>query len=313
MLTIGGVSFMQGCKGYKWYNNGIEDKLLKECPQGWIIGRLSMKDEVKEKHRQNTWTSKMTQEERKIFGEKIKQINSLMTKEQREHKSLAISKKLKGKYKGSIPWNKGKKGCQKAWNKGMHTTQETKDKFKETIRNRSEEKKNQVHNRLSKSLKGRIPWNKDKLIGPMTDVVRENMLKKEYRTKKENNSFNISKPEENYYRELLKHYSKEDIIKQYNDEQYPYSCDFYIISKKLYIELNLNWTHGGHPFNETDSRDLQTLAQWRKKAQFSDYYKNAIYTWTDLDVRKQKIAFDNKLNYKYYYTFDSAIKDIDNL
>jgi len=30
----------QRTKGFHWYNNGIEAKQLKECPEGWVPGRL---------------------------------------------------------------------------------------------------------------------------------------------------------------------------------------------------------------------------------------------------------------------------------
>lgn len=34
-------------KGRKWYNNGVEQKLLTGCPEGWIEGRLPMTEEHK--------------------------------------------------------------------------------------------------------------------------------------------------------------------------------------------------------------------------------------------------------------------------
>ena len=44
------------------------------------------------------------------------------------------------------------------------------------------------------------------------------------------------------------------------------------------------------------------LKLWKRKALSSDFYKNAIYTWTQLDVKKQLYARQNNLNYLMFYT-----------
>jgi hypothetical protein len=81
----------------------------------------------------------------------------------------------------------------------------------------------------------------------------------------------------------------------YNKDIYPFSCDFYLPDYDLYIEIQGHWTHGGHPYNENNSDDVNKLSYWKSKN--NRYYNNAIYTWTDLDVRKRKIAQKNNLNY----------------
>ena len=124
---------------------------------------------------------------------------------------------------------------------------------------------------------------------------------KEYQTKKKNNSFNISNPENNIYIDLCKQYGEDNVIRQYREERYPYVCDFYIPSEDLFIEYNGNWTHGGHPFNETDLDDISILEDWEYRSKEHPYYKNAIYTWTILDVKKQQIAKQNNLNYIVIY------------
>lgn len=103
------------------------------------------------------------------------------------------------------------------------------------------------------------------------------------------------------YHDLCLQYGKENVLHPYRDERYPFNCDFYIISEDLFIEYNGTWTHGGHPFDPMDLDDIYKLEQWEEKAKTSPYYKNAIYTWTDLDVRKQKIAKENNLNYIVIY------------
>ena len=126
---------------------------------------------------------------------------------------------------------------------------------------------------------------------------------------KVNNSFNRSKPEDLYYEYLLSIYDEDDIIRQYKSKAYPFNCDFYIKSEDLYIECNYSWTHGGHPYNPNSIKDNIKLANWSTKAWTSDYYKNAIYTWTGLDVRKQKMARRNNLNYKIIYE-SSLVDDV---
>ena len=124
---------------------------------------------------------------------------------------------------------------------------------------------------------------------------------KEYQTKKINHSFNISNPENQMYKDLCQQYGENNVTRQYRDERYPFVCDFYIPSEDLFIEYNGTWTHGGHPFDSMNLDDIYTLEQWKEKAVEHPYYQSAIYTWTDLDVRKQKIAKENNLNYVVIY------------
>lgn len=121
------------------------------------------------------------------------------------------------------------------------------------------------------------------------------------KTKKVNKTFNTSGPEEKYYRYLCKKYGAEEVLRQYKDNRYPFNCDFYIKSEDLFIELNISWTHGGKLF-EGNAADLLKLATWKERAKHSNYYKTAIEVWTQRDVQKYKIAKENNLNYKIYYT-----------
>lgn len=124
---------------------------------------------------------------------------------------------------------------------------------------------------------------------------------KEYQTKKRNHSFNTSNPENEMYADLCKQYGEDNVIRQYKDERYPFVCDFYIPSEDLFIEYNGSWTHGEHPFDPMNLEDISTLEAWQEKATDHPYYQGAIYTWTDLDVRKQRIAKENNLNYVVIY------------
>ena len=116
----------------------------------------------------------------------------------------------------------------------------------------------------------------------------------------------ISDIELKFYEYLISKFNKNDIIPQYTDEiNYPFNCDFYISSLKLLIEIQGTWTHGGHPFNENNIDDINTLNIWKSKQ--SKYYDCAIEVWTKSDVEKRNLAKKNNLNYLEIFTKDINI------
>ena len=133
-----------------------------------------------------------------------------------------------------------------------------------------------------------------------------NILSKRNATLRKNNSYNKSKSEEKIYSLLLTKFNKSDIIRQYKSDLYPFACDFYIKSLDLYIEYNGHWTHGWYhdkrlgSFNKDNLEHQKILNLYESKN--TKFYKNAIYVWTDLDVRKLETFKENKLNYKIFWT-----------
>lgn len=127
-------------------------------------------------------------------------------------------------------------------------------------------------------------------------------LEKVLNTKKNNNTFNTSKPEKKLESELRKLFP--DLKVQYKSDSYPFACDFYIPSLDLYIEYNGTWTHGGHFFDKNNQDDLATLALWESKN--TKYYNNAINTWTVRDVQKLETALKNNLNYIAWFNKEQA-------
>lgn len=107
-----------------------------------------------------------------------------------------------------------------------------------------------------------------------------------------NNNGGISSSEQLFI-ELAKLYNM-TVDSQHYDSKYPYSCDFYIPEKDLYVELHVFWTHNDH-FYTGSKEDLDIVTYWKSKN--NSFYNNAIYAWTDLDVRKRQIAKENNLNY----------------
>ena len=100
-----------------------------------------------------------------------------------------------------------------------------------------------------------------------------------------------------------------DTIHQYRDEErYPFNYDFYIPSLDLFIEYQGSWLHNNHPYDENNINDIQEVIMLKEKSKEinfkgheKDLYQNAIYTWTDLDVRKRNIARKNNLNYLEFF------------
>lgn len=131
-------------------------------------------------------------------------------------------------------------------------------------------------------------------------------LIKSYNTRKQNKTFNSSKPEEQGYKLLYNKFGFCNVIRQYKSELYPYCCDFYIkynniTNKDLYIEFNFFWTHGKHRFDINNKDDINILNKWKEKSKEHKMYANAIKVWAERDIKKQEIAKRNNLNYLTFY------------
>lgn len=120
---------------------------------------------------------------------------------------------------------------------------------------------------------------------------------KAFNTKRKNHTFNTSSIEKQFEQYLR---SKYEIKTQYQSELYPFLCDFYIKSLDLYIEIQGSWTHGKHPFDETNEEDIKLLEYWKNKN--TSFYDNAISVWTIRDPLKLKIAKENNLRYLTIYS-----------
>ena len=123
-------------------------------------------------------------------------------------------------------------------------------------------------------------------------------------TKRKNNSFSTSKPEEESYLLLKEKYN--DVKRQYKSEEYPYLCDFYIPSLDLYIECNYHWTHGNHAYDPTNIEDNLLLEKWKQKP--NSFYDSAIKVWSISDVIKRNLAKENKLNWIEFFSIDDFKK-----
>lgn len=287
-------------RSYKYYNNGLITKKFfddETIPDGFTLGHLT-------KMNKTPWNKGLTSK----TDARVKKYSDLRTSTMKEKgcyenpwnkgKTKHTDSRIKGLYGEDNPmygkhpeaWNKGltketdsrikrisekHTGCQ-AWNKGLNHTTDSRIKY--------------GYNRFQAT--------KDKISKAHSDPI---FIQKRFESMKANKTIGIQKDtqaEKKFYTELLKIYKEDDIIHPHLDiERYPFQCDFYIISEDKFIELHSCWTHGGKPFDENDKECQEKLAVWKQKAKTSKYYQNAIYTWTDLDVRKLETAKKNNLNY----------------
>lgn len=291
-----------------------EDELNFYIQDGWSKG-------VSEKHRKNT---SLTSKGKPSWCKGL-------TKDNNESLRRA-AEKLSEMYKGKEPWNKGltKETDIRVYNNVVNSSntkierygcafpnnnmnEEHKRKISEALKNKPFKSRGPrsdiTKKRISEAKKGHkhTQDTKDKISKAKKGVkLSEKALQikvtKQYLTHKKNNSFNTSEPEKQLYETLLKENINKTIYRQYKDnKRYPFYCDFYIVEDDLFIELNAHWTHGGRPFDPLDSSCQEQLKLWQEKAKTSQYFANAIETWTERDVKKAECAKKNKLNYKVIY------------
>ena len=151
------------------------------------------------------------------------------------------------------------------------------------------------------------------------EIVAANAIKRN-NTKKKNNSFSKSKDEDYIYDKLVEFFGKDNVNRQHKSDDYPFFCDFFIPTLQLYIEYQGSWTHGFHPYDATSLIDQLQIEKWQTKAndvtrknKKHNFYKQAIYVWTDLDVRKRTIAKSNNLNFLEFFNlqeFDNWLQTI---
>lgn len=265
-----------------WYNNGIQEILLEECdeiPDGFIRGRMpNMAGNL------NSGRFYVTNDIDELFLPEGSDVPS-------------------GYHIGRLPMSNEAKVKNRESHLGKKASEETRKKMSSTRKGKpkSEEWKDKIHQvHQTEEYKKKIT---STFANKTKEEIKETQFKI-YQTKKKNNSFHISKPEDELYYLLCGQYGENDVIRQYSEARYPFACDFYIPSKDLFIELNASWTHGGRPYNPNDDECIKQLDIWKEKSKNSDFYKQAIYTWTDLDVRKQQCAKQNQLNYITIYSYN---------
>lgn len=138
------------------------------------------------------------------------------------------------------------------------------------------------------------------------------ILEKQYETKRKSGTFNTSQVEDDIYEILLSRFS--DVKRQYQDERYPFNCDFYIPSTDTFIEVDAHWTHGPEPYNPSKITHKQLLSEWQEKVKLKEssgektkFLNLAIDVWTKRDVEKRRIAHENSVRLVSLKTIEDAV------
>ena len=149
-----------------------------------------------------------------------------------------------------------------------------------------------------------------RVYGVPNPVQNPKVLAKQWETKKIRGTFGgpHSQQENRIYEVLCKKYGKDNIERQYKDnERYPFYCDFYVKPLDLFIEYQGYFTHGTEPYDK-DCIEHQNIVEELKR----ENHFGAIETWTIKDIEKRNTAKKNNLNYVEFFTLKEAIYRINN-
>lgn len=183
--------------------------------------------------------------------------------------------------------------------------------------------KNAVQNsKIAEKIKKTLLTKYGVSCGYNTEAAQNNMRKPESQDKrfeslKKNHSLQHPKSEENIYKLLTQLYGIKSVKSQYKCDKYPWHCDFYVVPKDLFIEVQGYFTHGDHPFdinNIDDKVHLNTL-KVKYKSYYDKYNKwpQSITIWAQKDVEKRNTAINNKLNFIEIFDYKNINKIEDTL
>jgi len=117
--------------------------------------------------------------------------------------------------------------------------------------------------------------------------------------------YNVSKDENFYYDLIKKKWPDAERSQTFDtfrnpENNRPWQVDIYVPSEKMMIMIQKNWKHGRRPYDPTD-KTCQDDVNWLKSKK-GEFYNKVLYTWTELDPLKRKIA--RQLGYKYIEIFN---------
>lgn len=105
------------------------------------------------------------------------------------------------------------------------------------------------------------------------------------------------------YCTLVGRFGEADVFYQYGvhpkDSRYPYNCDFYIKSLDVFIELNIDYSHGHHWFDASNHDDV--LRRDHLLASGKTRNAKAVRTWCEVDVEKRERARVSGIRYLVFW------------
>lgn len=111
-----------------------------------------------------------------------------------------------------------------------------------------------------------------------------------------------SKPEEKMFELLCSIFGKNNVMRQYKTEEYPFLCDFYLVKENIYIEYNGTYFHNDSLYDEI--RDKEKYTKLLEKCNSGKpTYKRMLNVWTVKDVKKYELAKKNNLNFIIIYKY----------
>lgn len=278
-------------------SDASKEKSKRTCLEKYGVEYASKSDSVKEKVKQTCLerygyeyvlqSDEFKEQSRKTCLERYGVEYHVQSNEFKEQSKQTCLKKYGVEYSGQADFvkEKIKQTClEKYDSESPLKSKEVLEKIKQTLIERygveTAAKSQKYKDTLFRNYGVKFPLHSKKILN--------NVLE----TKRKNNSFNKSALEDRIFLFLKEKYN--DVVRQYSSEEYPFNCDFYLPKHNIYIEVQGSWTHGGHPYIGTDD-DIKQVNKWKNKG--TEYYNNAVVTWTVRDVHKRETARQNKLKY----------------
>ena len=217
------------------------------------------------------------------------------------------------------------KACKKIWdNMTKEQKQERLKVFNKINKNRTSEHQAKLIASFKRSRANETPEQKaerirkvsegtKRAIANMSEEKKREMVNKREEALKRNGTFRSSMPE--FITGLLLKNKFTEVNCQYRSKEYPYKCDFYIPEINTWIEYQGNPGHGKEPFDETNSEHIKIVSKWKelankreKELQRKSKYSQFIYIWTNLDVRKRKIAKEYNINLLEFFNMTQFLE-----